>query len=179
MPVCPSETILSVSFSTRRPGRSGHRCRATRTAPGLTGMSSTPRAQGAGGLQSPSTVDLRGSCHGRFERLVPCAAHALHMREHGAHRACSLQPVLARCACCTANARSCSRCEHGAHRVLAAACAAGCTCAVRMLHGECAVMFPRLDRCPRADPVFASCTCRSTLLAFCTAWGTFHCQALQ
>ena len=30
----------------------------------LTGMSSTPRAQGAGGLQSPSTVDLRGSCHG-------------------------------------------------------------------------------------------------------------------
>ena len=34
----PSESIPSVSSSTRRPGRSGHRCRATRTAPSGRGL---------------------------------------------------------------------------------------------------------------------------------------------
>ena len=60
----PSESIPSVSSSTRRPGRSGQRDAHGAGACTLTGMSSTPRAQGAGGLQSPSTVHLRGSCHG-------------------------------------------------------------------------------------------------------------------
>ena len=150
-----------------------------------------------------ATVDLNGSClalrmHCTCASTEPTARARCSMCLRGAHAArrmrghvpaasteptaCSLQPVqqaaLARCACCTANARSCSHCEHGAHCVLAATCAAGCACAVLMLHGECAVMFPRLDRCPRADPKSLRLAPAGEPCSPFERWGTPHCQAL-
>ena len=128
-------------YRSRHIEREGQETRSPASAHCRRACSST-EALGSGQHVAPHTIIFsrilsrpHTSRHRRREGMLPRVR-----RQHGCMHTRELGHVLVR-TCPWVCSLS---------RVLARAPAI-CACAVRIMHGECPAMFPRLDRCPRAD----------------------------